>query len=131
MKVTIYTDGAARGNPGPAGAGAVLMQDGKILKKCRKFLGTGTNNEAEYEAVILGLEEAKKLGATDVEFFVDSELLQRQVIGIYKVKAKNLRPLFEKIFKLKISFASFKISHIRREKNKIADLLANEAIDGV
>ena len=129
MKVALLSDGAARGNPGLSGAGAVIVQEKKILKKIKKFLGNKTNNEAEYLALILGLEQALEMGVTEIDVYVDSELMQKQIEGKYKVKAPNLRPLFAQVFKLKEKFTAFSIKHIRREKNKIADALANKAID--
>ena len=127
-KITIYTDGGARGNPGPAGIGVVLESDGqKHLFK--KYIGETTNNQAEYQAVILGLEKAKEIGAEEIDVFLDSELVQQQLTGQYKVKNKELAPLFVKVWNLSQSFKKVKYIHIYRNDNKLADKLVNEAID--
>lgn len=136
-KIVIYTDGGSRGNPGPAGAG-VVVTDGKgnIIKKYSNFLGVKTNNEAEYEAVIFGLQKIKallgkeKIKNMEVEFRLDSQLIARQLNGKYKIEEERLFPLFIKIWNLKMDFGSIKFSEIPREKNKEADRLANEAMDG-
>lgn len=129
-EIFIHTDGAARGNPGPAGAGGVLKSPhGELLGKVSKYLGEATNNQAEYQALIFSLEEAKRLGAKSIKVFMDSELAVRQLNGQYKVKNEGLKPLFEKVLCLLNNFESFAISHVPREKNKDADKLANEAID--
>ena len=127
-KITIYTDGGARGNPGPAGIGVVLESDGqKHLFK--KYIGETTNNQAEYQAVILGLEKAKEIGAEEIDVFLDSELVQQQLTGQYKVKNKELAPLFVKVWNLCQSFKKVKYIHIYRADNKLADKLVNQAID--
>src|SRR5512147_2085890 len=95
MHLTVRTDGGARGNPGPAGIGVVIEDEkGKVLEEHARFLGVKTNNQAEYEAAILGLQRAKKLGADSVKVFADSELLVKQAMGVYKVKHENIKPLF-------------------------------------
>ena len=135
--ITIHTDGGARGNPGPAGIGAVIVgADGKVLKEVSKFLGTQTNNFAEYQAVIEALEATKKLfGAaklkeTHVNLFLDSELVVRQLNGLYQIKEPTLFPQFIKIHNLRVKdFPHVTFSHVPREKNKGADRLANEAMD--
>jgi len=130
-EITIHTDGAARGNPGPAGAGAVITDTkGNVVAEVCKYLGETTNNQAEYQALLLALEEAKKHGALRVSIFSDSELMVRQLNGEYKVKNAGLRPLFEKAFRLLRDIGGYKVMHIPREKNKRADQLANLAIDG-
>ncbi|MBI5644406.1 MAG: ribonuclease HI family protein [Deltaproteobacteria bacterium] len=127
----LNVDGASRGNPGLAGAGAVIRDsEGTVLKKLKRFLGVTTNNMAEYKALLMGLESAKDIGATDIEVLADSELMVRQVNGIYKVKSEELRPLYEKAIGLLKGFKSSKVRHIYRQENSIADSLANEAIDG-
>lgn len=136
--ITIFTDGGARGNPGPAGAGAVILNEGgNVLKETSKFLGERTNNWAEYEAVVLGLETLKKLIGTDklkefsIEMKLDSELVVRQLSGIYQVKEENLFSQFIKIHNMQVKdFPRITFTHIRREENKEADRLANEAMDG-
>lgn len=130
MKVILYTDGAARGNPGPAGAG-VLLQDatGNELWQGSEYLGYTTNNVAEYQALLSGLQQARRLGATAVEVRTDSELLAKQLNGHYRVKSPHLLPLFQQVVQLKKEFASFSIRHIPREENRQADRLANAGID--
>ena len=129
MEIRLFTDGAARGNPGPAGIGAVLVgPGGEELKTISEYIGEGTNNFAEYTALIRGLEEAERLGANRVAVFLDSELVARQLVGAYRVKSESLRPLYRQAREL-ISRLDARVSHIPREKNKRADELANEAID--
>ena len=129
MKATLHTDGGARGNPGPAGIGAVLEigQDKKLLKK---YIGEATNNQAEYQALILGLTEAKKAGASEVDCYLDSELVVKQLKREYKVKNQGLAPLFIQVWNLIQQFKKVKFIHVFREDNKEADRLVNEAIDG-
>ena len=132
----IYTDGGARGNPGPAGAGAVIKRGGTVLKKIAKPLGKRTNNWAEYEAVIVALEELKKIvpesrrKETVVEVKLDSELIARQLSGVYQVKEESLFPQYIKAHNLLVKdFPKTTFTHIPREKNKEADALSNEAMD--
>lgn len=131
-ELRIFTDGACRGNPGPGGAGAVLYDGkGKIVGEVSEYLGTTTNNQAEYAALIRALEEAKKLKGTDLTICADSQLLVRQLQGRYRVKHPGLIPLFRKIRELLNSFDQTTIKHVYREENTEADRLANEAIDNV
>jgi len=126
----IYTDGGARGNPGPSGIGAVLYDENKqVVAEVSEFLGKATNNQAEYQAVIFALEKAKKLGAENIHIFADSELIVKQLRGEYKVKNKDLAPLFLKIYNLSLAFKKITYTHIRRELNSAADALANKAMD--
>jgi len=126
----LFTDGAARGNPGPAGAGAVLTkEDGSVVARCGKFLGSQTNNYAEYMGLLLGLEAALKLGANELQLFADSELMVRQLNGVYKVRNPGLRPLFEQAKKLLGQFRKVRIEHVPREQNALADEMSNRAID--
>ena len=132
----MYSDGGARGNPGPAGAGVYIEDgEGNVVKKIAKFLGKRTNNWAEYEAVILGLEALKrqfgnKLASMDIELRMDSELIVRQLTGIYKVRNKDLLAQYKRIRALRAEdFPNIRIKHVRREQNKEADKLANEAMD--
>jgi ribonuclease HI len=125
----IFADGGSRGNPGPAGAGAVINVNDETVSSVSKFLGHATNNVAEYTALILGLEKATELGFEHVEVAMDSELVVKQMKGEYRVKNEKLLPLFTKARKLASTFASFKIAHIRREYNRAADQLANQAMD--
>ncbi len=125
----IYADGGSRGNPGPAAAGAVITIDGEVKATISKFLGNTTNNVAEYTGLVLALEKALELGITQVHVYLDSELVVKQMKGLYRVKNEKLLPLFMKAKALSAKFSSFKIGHVRREHNKIADALANEAMD--
>ncbi|MDP3995297.1 MAG: ribonuclease HI family protein [bacterium] len=130
MKLTIHTDGGARGNPGPAGIGAVLAdQAGSTVKEVSEYIGKATNNQAEYQALIRALEEAKKLGAADISVLMDSELIIKQIKGEYKVRDKGLQPLFVKAWNLLQGFSSFSVRHVPRAKNKRADELVNKALD--
>jgi len=127
--VTIYADGGSRGNPGPAGCGAVLIKDGATVSSVSHFLGVATNNVAEYTGLVLGLERALALGYKVVDVKMDSELVVKQMNGQYRVKNEGLIPLFNQARSLASRFSSFSISHVRRELNKDADLLANRAMD--
>lgn len=129
-KVYLYTDGGSRGNPGPSGIGVVILDsDKKKIKEVFKYIGEATNNVAEYNALICGIEEAIALGATDATICMDSELLVKQLNGEYKVKDANMKALFEKSLGLLKNFGSFEIQHIERAMNKEADKLVNKAIN--
>nr|WP_143828061.1 ribonuclease HI family protein [Anaeromyxobacter sp. Fw109-5] len=129
-RTRLYTDGAARGNPGPAGAGAVIVSpDGHIVAKVGKFLGESTNNVAEYMGLILGLRRAKAMGIKELEVFADSELLVKQLAGDYAVKAEHLRPLHDEAQQLLKGFSWIQVRHIPREENGQADAMSNRAID--
>jgi ribonuclease HI len=129
-RLRLYSDGAARGNPGPAGAGAVLLKgDGTVVARVGKFLGHQTNNYAEYMGLILGLESALKLGANEIEIRADSELMVRQLLKVYKVKNSGLKPLFERAQELLARFGAVHIAHVPREQNREADEMSNRAID--
>ena len=131
-KVVIHTDGAARGNPGPAAIGATLKDEqGKLIATISRSLGVTTNNQAEYHAVIAALDKAVSLGAKNVELKADSELVVKQINGRYKVKNTTLRPLYQEVVKLIGLLKSFKISYIPRAQNAEADKLANKALDGI
>ncbi len=126
----LFTDGAARGNPGPAGAGAVLCdQEGEVVEELCEYLGETTNNVAEYRALLLGLKKAIQLGAEEVEVLADSELMVRQLLGRYRVKNEGLKPLFQEAVRLLKQFRKYSIRHIDREQNSAADRMANRAID--
>lgn len=127
--VSIYIDGAARGNPGPAGAGIILKEGEKTIKSTYKYLGEATNNVAEYSALIAGLQEAITLGYKNVKLYVDSELVAQQLKGDYKVKNSNIKTLFDKAILLINGFENLEIIKIDRENNKEADKLANKAIN--
>lgn len=130
MKLTIYTDGGARGNPGPAGAGAIIYNEARqVVAEISEFLGVATNNQAEYQALILAFKKACALGATEIDFYLDSELVVKQLKREYKVKNKDLAPLFLMIHNLSLNFKHLTYTHIPRERNQEADRLANEAMD--
>ncbi len=130
MKLKIYTDGGSRGNPGPGGLGAVLKKEnGEIIGKYKKFLGKVTNNEAEYAAALYGIKKAKKLGADEIDMYMDSLLAVKQLSGEYKIKNNNLGKYFIKIWNLRQSFSKVRFFHIPRQENKLADQLVNKAID--
>lgn len=132
MKLIIYTDGGSRGNPGPAGIGIVICDvEGKIIKKIAKYIGQATNNQAEYQALIFGLETVKKMKATEVDCYLDSELIVRQLNREYKIKNQELGSFFIKIWNLSQSFKKVNYYYIPREKNREADRLVNQAIDGM
>lgn len=126
----LYSDGGSRGNPGPAGAGFVITDgDGKTICNGKKALGTATNNFAEYSALLLGLEAATDLGVTELICLLDSELVVKQLTGEYRVKHPDLLPLFTEVKRRCHQFQKITFQHIPREKNRIADRLANEAMD--
>ena len=126
----IYADGASRGNPGEAGAGAVLSDSrGRTLKELKVYLGMASNNVAEYQAAILALERALELGAKSVTLSLDSELVVRQLRGEYRVREPHLKILHQKAREVLNRFSRYSILHIPREENRRADQLANEAID--
>lgn len=136
QKVILYADGGARGNPGPAAAGVVIADEkGKILKEYGEYLGERTNNEAEYQAVIFGLKKLKLLFGKEktknLEVFIraDSELLVKQLNHEYKIREERIGKLFLEIWNLMIDFKKVEIEHVRREANKGADRLVNEALD--
>lgn len=130
MELTIYVDGGARGNPGPAGAGVVILTaTGEPVHEAAYFLGSQTNNFAEYVALIRALERAARTGPKSITIHSDSELLVRQITGDYQVKAANLRPLFEQVQVLLLKVPRWQIRHVRREQNRRADELANLAMD--
>lgn len=131
--VVMYTDGGARGNPGPAAAGVVIYVDGKQVAVVKKYLGDKlTNNWAEYEALAIALQEAKKRGLAEreIEIRMDSELIVRQMSNVYQVKEETLWPQYMKVHNLLVAhFTNARFVHVRREENKEADKLVNEAID--
>jgi ribonuclease HI len=128
--VILHCDGAARGNPGPAGAGAIVTTpQGEVLAELAAGLGETTNNVAEYTAALLGLERCRELGAREVILRSDSLLLVQQLLGRYRVKSPNLKPLFERVRELAAGFERVRYEHVPRELNKDADRLANEGVD--
>ena len=133
MILTIYTDGASRGNPGASSYGFVITdQPGKIVYQEGKYIGMATNNIAEYTAVLKSLEYIKdkfSLKKMELRFFTDSRLVAEQLSGRFKIKSPNLRPLFWEIKKIESQIGQVSYSHVRREYNQQADNLANEALD--
>ncbi|MEX0785029.1 MAG: ribonuclease HI family protein [Dehalococcoidia bacterium] len=129
-RVIAYADGACRGNPGPASYGVVVYDDaGRTLHESSHAIGHATNNQAEYRGVIAALEAALGLGAETVELRVDSELVARQLSGRYRVRNPKLIPLHNRILALRERFQRVVIAHVPRKMNKVADKLANEALD--
>lgn len=123
-------DGAARGNPGEAGCGAVICDEkGQLLSELCRYLGQTTNNVAEYEALLMGLEEVLRLGGRRLRVQSDSQLLVRQLNGLYRVKDEKLRRLYPKALALLHQLEAYRIIHVMREDNRLADRLANRAID--
>ena len=130
-RILIYTDGAARGNPGLAGLGAILRdaQTGEVLAELARFLGVRTNNYAEWTAVEDALREALRLGASHVDLRMDSELVARQITGRYRVKHPDLKPIHASVMTMLGRLAGYTVGHVPRELNKDADRLSNVAID--
>jgi ribonuclease HI len=131
MKLVVHVDGGSRGNPGPAAAASVVSTpSGELLDEASKLLGTVTNNVAEYRALLLGLARARALGATEVEVVNDSELIAKQVRGLYKVKHAAMRPLHREALAALRAFDAWKIRTVPRAQNMDADALVNAALDG-
>jgi ribonuclease HI len=129
-RVRVFSDGAARGNPGPAGAGAIVLDEqGHVLAKLGRFLGKQTNNVAEYEGLLLGLRKARALGVREVEVRADSQLLIRQLEGSYAVKNEVLRRLHAEALALLRAFDKYELVHVPREENALADEMSNRAIN--
>jgi ribonuclease HI len=127
---SLYCDGASRGNPGPAGAGFLLVDPrGEVRAEGAEYLGLATNNVAEYRALLLGLQAARHLKVSKIQIYSDSELLVRQLHGSYRVKAPHLLPLWQEAKKKLQKFGAHAINHVPREENSRADGLANQAID--
>lgn len=130
MRVTVFSDGAARGNPGPAAIGVLIVDSAdKPLAKISRFLGQRTNNQAEYAALIAGLETALALQADEVEVVLDSELVARQMTGQYRVCSKGLLGLFQQAQDLARRFKRVSFRSVPRHQNRLADELANQALD--
>ena len=130
MKVVVHVDGGARGNPGPAAAACVISSpEGETLGEHTRLLGTATNNVAEYRALLLGLECAQELGASEVEVVGDSELIAKQVQGLYKVKHEAMRPLHQQAMAALREFEEWSIRTVPRAQNARADTLVNAALD--
>lgn len=132
MKLVIYTDGASRGNPGPASYGFVIKENNKILHQEGEYIGVATNNVAEYTAVLQALKYAQSLkNIEEVAVFADSKLVAQQLSGNFKIKAKHLKPIIEKIKILSLELGGATFTHVPREQNVQADRLANLALDRI
>ena len=130
--MTIITDGASRGNPGPSAIGAVIKDEqGRLIASISQAIGRTTNNQAEYRAIIAALEKAISLGARQVKLNSDSEFVVRQIKGEYRVKKAALKPLYQRVKQLQSQLESFAINHIPRQQNQEADSLANKALDNI
>jgi ribonuclease HI len=130
VKVVVHVDGGSRGNPGPAAAAAVVSTpDGDVLDEAALTLGRATNNVAEYRGLLLGLERARALGATEVDVVNDSELVARQISGAYKVKHPDMRPLYLEAMKALRGFERWSVRSVPRAQNAAADALVNQALD--
>jgi ribonuclease HI len=130
LKLVVHVDGGARGNPGPAAAGAVLSTPaGEVLDEAAEAIGMATNNVAEYRGLLLGLRRARELGATEVEVVNDSELIAKQVSGAYKVKHPDMKPLHAAAMQALRGFDRWSIRSVPRAQNAAADALVNQALD--
>jgi ribonuclease HI len=130
MKLVVNVDGGARGNPGPAAAACVVSSpSGEVVDEHAELLGTATNNVAEYRALLLGLARARELGASEIEVIGDSELVAKQVQGVYKVKHAAMRPLYLEAMEALRAFERWSIRTVPRAKNAAADALVNQALD--
>ncbi|HEX5585338.1 ribonuclease HI family protein [Gaiella sp.] len=130
MKALLWTDGGARGNPGPAAYAFVLeTEDGTVLEARGEAIGVATNNVAEYSALVAGLEAAVAVGVTELELRSDSELMVKQMRGEYRVKNRDLQALFLEASRAARAFGEVTYTHVRREHNELADRLVNEALD--
>lgn len=127
--LTIFTDGASRSNPGPAAIGAIFWRGQNKVDEYGKFIGTATNNEAEYQAVIMALQKAKALKTKNINFFLDSELVTKHLNHEYKIRDEKIIPLFIKVWNLTLDFDKVTFTHIPREKNREADKLVNKILD--
>lgn len=130
-KVIVHVDGGARGNPGPAAAASVVSTpEGEVVDEAAELLGRVTNNVAEYRALLLGLARARALGAAEVEVVNDSELIAKQVRGLYKVKHQDMKPLHKSAMAALREFEKWSIRSVPRAQNADADALVNQALDG-
>jgi len=132
MRLTIYTDGACKGNPGPAAIGVIVKDNlQKEVARISEYIGHATNNKAEYRAVIAALNTAMKLKAEELVLYIDSELVVRQLTGRYKVKSCSILPLYTKASELIKGFKKVSIIHVNREQNTEADMLASAALSNL
>jgi ribonuclease HI len=130
VKATLFADGGSRGNPGPAASGAVLYaEDGAVLAEVGEYLGIATNNVAEWNALAIGLRRARELGVDEIEIRMDSELVVRQVTGVYRVKHADLVPIHTKTKVLLREFKRYAIRHVPRKENAAADAVVNQTLD--
>ena len=130
MKMIVNVDGGARGNPGPAAIGVVVRDgEGNVLQDLGETIGEATNNVAEYKALIRGIELARELGADELQIHGDSELVVKQMLGQYKVKHPDMKPLHAEAKEALAGLSDWSISHVRREQNAEADALVNQALD--
>lgn len=128
--IEVFVDGGSRGNPGPAGGGFGVYRGGKLVDKGSEYFGEQTNNQAEYLALRLALRETyEKFSDLKIDCYMDSQLVVEQMNGNFKVKNANIRPLYEEVRRIADQFKHFKITHVRRDQNQLADDLANEAMD--
>jgi ribonuclease HI len=131
-RLVVHLDGGARGNPGPAAIGVVIAdQDGEVIDELAERIGVATNNVAEYEALLRGVSRAAELGATELELINDSELVAKQLTGVYKVKHPAMKPLYERARAALAGFERWQIRSVPRAQNADADRLVNEALDGL
>jgi ribonuclease HI len=130
VRLVVHVDGGARGNPGPAAAAAVLSTpEGEVVDEAHEYLGVASNNVAEYRGLLLGLQRARALGADEIEVVNDSELVAKQVNGLYKVKHPDMRPLHAESLSALQGFARWSIRSVPRAHNAAADALVNQALD--
>ena len=130
IELVLYTDGASRGNPGPAGAGALIVdREGTTVAEKAVYLGEATNNQAEYRALLIGLQEAVELAPARLTVRMDAELIVKQLNGEYRVRNRDLLPLYGRVRDLVQRFTEIRFVHVPREENTHADRLANQAID--
>ncbi len=130
FKMIINTDGGSRGNPGPSAIGIVIRDNtGTVVKEIGKYIGVGTNNEAEYKALVLGIETVIEKGEKDLQCYLDSELVVNQLTGKYKVKNMELKKFWDQIKILEKKLEKIEYTHVRREKNKEADAIVNQVLD--
>lgn len=130
MKATLFADGGSRGNPGPAASGAVIFDEhGEVIGEVGTFLGVATNNVAEWTGLLTGLEAAVELGVTELAVRLDSELVVKQITGVYRVKHDGLIPLHARAKVLLRKFATVDVQHVRRKLNAAADALVNQVLD--
>lgn len=131
FEYTLYFDGCCKGNPGPSGCGAVIYKNNEELFSCSQYLGIATNNQAEYNGLIMGLKKALELSITNICVFGDSQLVIHQLNKKYKVSSPQIKPLFEVVSQLKMNFENIEFHHVYRSSNKRADQLANDAMASV